>query len=416
MDFNENQIESTLRRAPKPAPPAGLAMKITEAMRKEQRRAGGALGKSGTGLTLGRASAGGWRRWWPMALPAAVTAAFAVTWAVRQSEVGRLEEQVRSLREQVVEAPAVASTPAVAPAPGTMESGSSVDSAELERLRGLASGLTAEVAVVDDLRGQLAQATQQLASRRQQVSPEMRMAEDQRNRAQSIVCINNMKQLGLAVRLFATDNNDDFPRDIMGTTNYLGTPKVLVCPEDSGREAAENWGSFTVANLSYEFLASGPGTHEIEPTRVMFRCPIHGHVTLCDGSVQQSVATKHPEALVWRNGKLFFENEVPVTGPNAPPPQHGMSDEMRARYGLPPRIKGKTTTVDASGNVVEVDDPGQFVVTGGPNPQASGRTNGEPPRYLMSPELMKRYGLVPNPPLEQSTEAPAPSPEAPPPN
>jgi hypothetical protein len=41
---------------------------------------------------------------------------------------------------------------------------------------------------------------------------------------------------------------------------------------------------------------------------VLFRCPIHGHITLCDGSVQARVALEHPDWLVVRKGKLYLEH------------------------------------------------------------------------------------------------------------
>jgi len=57
--------------------------------------------------------------------------------------------------------------------------------------------------------------------------------------------------------------------------------------------------------MSYEFLAAS-GT-DTEPQRVMFRCPIHGNVTLCDGSVQRGIAKTHPERFIERDGKLFLQ-------------------------------------------------------------------------------------------------------------
>ncbi|HVR36940.1 MAG TPA: type II secretion system protein [Methylomirabilota bacterium] len=72
-------------------------------------------------------------------------------------------------------------------------------------------------------------------------------------RAQRIACVNNLKQVGLSFRLFATDNNDRFPflvpinqggsseYRLVGQSNYvhyaqmsneLSTPKVVICPSD----------------------------------------------------------------------------------------------------------------------------------------------------------------------------------------
>ena len=72
-------------------------------------------------------------------------------------------------------------------------------------------------------------------------------------RAQRINCVNNMKQIGLAFRMWSNDHNEKFPQwvdpsdgghkngadpggspyDIMLTMrNELVSPKVLACPSD----------------------------------------------------------------------------------------------------------------------------------------------------------------------------------------
>src|ERR1019366_909837 len=113
-------------------------------------------------------------------------------------------------------------------------------------------------------------------------------------------------------------NVDLTPPDIISMTNEMGSPKILCCPSDKGRQAAKNWGSYTAANCSYEYLA--PTAPETEPTRVMFRCPIHGNVGLIDGSVQGGIAKARPDLIVQRDGKLYYpELPEPVQGAPAPP-------------------------------------------------------------------------------------------------
>jgi prepilin-type N-terminal cleavage/methylation domain-containing protein/prepilin-type processing-associated H-X9-DG protein len=86
-------------------------------------------------------------------------------------------------------------------------------------------------------------------------------------KAVRIKCVNGLKQIGIAFRVFATDNGDRYPMnvstneggsaDYLGTTdtagavqtwthfwvmsNELTTPKVLICAADSGRYEATNW-------------------------------------------------------------------------------------------------------------------------------------------------------------------------------
>jgi hypothetical protein len=131
-----------------------------------------------------------------------------------------------------------------------------------------------------------------------------------RERAQSISCINNMKQVGLAFRVYATGHGDRFPfnvpsqeggiMELSGTgaegfdrdaarifqvlSNELGSPKVLVCPADSSKTSAPDFQHLLAANVSY-LVRSGTNVDEINPSEVLARCPIHGTQVLCDGSV-----------------------------------------------------------------------------------------------------------------------------------
>src|SRR5687768_890077 len=81
-------------------------------------------------------------------------------------------------------------------------------------------------------------------------------------KAQRIKCVNNLKNVGLGFRIFATDNSDRFPMEIAvsegGTSdnignaaliythfqalsNELSTPKIVICPSDAGKIEATNW-------------------------------------------------------------------------------------------------------------------------------------------------------------------------------
>lgn len=85
-------------------------------------------------------------------------------------------------------------------------------------------------------------------------------------KAQRIKCVNNLKNVGLAFRIFATDNSDRFPmtvstneggsaeyavisalgdanifRHFAALSNELSTPKIVVCPSDGDRTEANNF-------------------------------------------------------------------------------------------------------------------------------------------------------------------------------
>jgi hypothetical protein len=107
-----------------------------------------------------------------------------------------------------------------------------------------------------------------------------------KDRAQTINCVSNMKQIGLAARMWSNDHNEKFPPDFLSMSNELFSPKILVCPGDSSKTRVTNWSEFGPENVSYEYLE--PGIDEgVALQKVVFQCPIHGNVGLGDGSVQQ---------------------------------------------------------------------------------------------------------------------------------
>ena len=88
--------------------------------------------------------------------------------------------------------------------------------------------------------------------------------------AYRIKCINNMRQVGLASRLFSNDHGDKYPWQVSpgeggsmdaanqqaywhyrALSNELVTPKILLCASDSGRSAATTFDVMLDAHLSY---------------------------------------------------------------------------------------------------------------------------------------------------------------------
>ena len=153
-----------------------------------------------------------------------------------------------------------------------------------------------------------------------------------KKKAQRINCVNNLKQCGLAFRIWEGDNGDKYPmavaNDKGGTmdfntgadtfrhfqvmSNELSTPKILACPADT-RTAANFFSRLKNQNVSYfvgleandanpqMFLdgdrnltadnAPENGILKLVPgQRVSWTAAIHGNqgnVGLSDGSVQQ---------------------------------------------------------------------------------------------------------------------------------
>jgi len=91
-------------------------------------------------------------------------------------------------------------------------------------------------------------------------------------KAQRIACANNLKQTGLAMKLWADSNDGKYPWKLdqslgggkpNGTdnakanlqfsivSNELASTKVLLCPSDVRRDAATNFASIALTNVSY---------------------------------------------------------------------------------------------------------------------------------------------------------------------
>lgn len=115
-----------------------------------------------------------------------------------------------------------------------------------------------------------------------------------KSKAHRTACINNLKQVGIGLRMWATDNDGKFPWQVLvddgGTlvtapapgvdavysewadhfracSNELATPKILVCPTDKARMALDIW-SYVAGedNVSYYV---GLSAKESEPMTLL---------------------------------------------------------------------------------------------------------------------------------------------------
>jgi len=161
-----------------------------------------------------------------------------------------------------------------------------------------------------------------------------------KTKAQRIACINNLKQIGIATRIYATDNQDRFPWHVpqaeggtaeiatpksdtdavldsngrpifdanawlhfLALSNELSNPKVLRCPTDESRTQANSFSSqkprgaagrnvipFGQKAVSY-WLRTDPEVDVARPNEIVAVCPHHDgqfNVLLADSSVQQT--------------------------------------------------------------------------------------------------------------------------------
>ena len=89
-------------------------------------------------------------------------------------------------------------------------------------------------------------------------------------KAQRIKCVSNLKQDGIALRMWSNEYGDKFPWQVAladggtgdaskaDTWNHffvakeeLSTPKVVACPSDTTKTVSSDWGAFNNANVSY---------------------------------------------------------------------------------------------------------------------------------------------------------------------
>ncbi len=83
-----------------------------------------------------------------------------------------------------------------------------------------------------------------------------------KSKAQTIACINNMKQLALGVRMYATDHNNQLPPAATwcdAVQKYVGNPKVFCCPSDPNRRSA----------YAFNAKLDGKKDNEIDPQTVL---------------------------------------------------------------------------------------------------------------------------------------------------
>lgn len=106
---------------------------------------------------------------------------------------------------------------------------------------------------------------------------------DYSKQAQNIDCVNNLKQIGLASRVWAGNHDDVLPAGVpvikggamemirtggvvqafLVMSNELSTPAIFLCPSDRERSYAWTLGSLSSSNVSYFFGADA--TNDLNP-------------------------------------------------------------------------------------------------------------------------------------------------------
>ena len=107
-------------------------------------------------------------------------------------------------------------------------------------------------------------------------------------KAQGAACISNLKQLGLAARIWANDHRDELPEKFVDMATELKTMKITFCPRDK----------------AMQYIILSPGASQKDPSVVYAICPIHNHVVLVDGTVRPASEVDRDERGIWRTKKV----------------------------------------------------------------------------------------------------------------
>jgi hypothetical protein len=284
--MNNIEIENILSHAPRPTVPAGLVKQIqaeialpSTAPESKQRERQNPL-----------------RRWFPALAFGVVMLSCAILMAVQANWSANLKRENASLRAEVAELPQLREKHAAweqAQAKHDDLIHLRRDNDELHQLQVEAAqsrNLPARIEQLQSENKRLAAAPMPSATTTNATS----FFEDARAESERIRCVNNLKQIGLAMRIWSGENGDRYPASFLLASNEMNVTQILVCPSDTARQTFARLGfaKFQEEMTSYKFTMH-PEDDAQYPQCIIARCPIHGNYLLADGSVQQ-INLKNP--------------------------------------------------------------------------------------------------------------------------
>jgi hypothetical protein len=304
--MNDKNIENLLFQAPKPAAPNGLLKQLEAEIALPSAKLESKPREWRHPL----------RRWFPALAFGMLMLSCALMIAVQASWSTNLKRENEALRTTTAELPQLREQHAA------LEQAQAKHD-ELAQLRRDNDELHQLQAEVGKLRGIPAQ-IQQLQNENKRLAAEARLSgtnasdvlkalEDAQARAARIQCVNNLKQVGLAFRIWGGDNGDKYPTSFIVMSNELSTTKILVCPSDQERQpfASLGFGEFQDNMSSYQ-LTGQPDDGKLSfPQCIIAKCPIHLNYLLADGSVQQINPAKPQYHEVQKDGRWYLQELQP---------------------------------------------------------------------------------------------------------
>jgi hypothetical protein len=299
--MNDTDIENILFQAPKPPAPTGLLQQLQAEIALPSAKVESQRREWQNPL----------RRWFPWMAFGVLMLSCVIMIAAQASSSANLKRENELLRTATAELPQlrdqhVALEQAQAKHDELLQLRK--DNEELHQLQAEVAQLRTLSTKIQQLQNENKRLAAAQATSANAVGSE-KFFDDAETEAERVRCVNNLKQVGLALRVWAGDNNDKYPTSLVVMSNELSTPKILICPGDKARQP---YGSLTFSQFqdnmtSYQFKLQ-PDDEEF-PDCIIAWCPIHHNYLLADGSVQQI----NPEKVVIRQkeGRWYLEQVLP---------------------------------------------------------------------------------------------------------
>lgn len=295
--MNDTAIESALFHAPKPVAPPELLQRLQAAI---------VLPRPSEAIELPRIRHNPLRHWFPalafslILLSCAIMVAVQVNWSTNLKRQNEKLQAITAALPQLQEQHAVWEK-------------SLAQQQELEQLRKdneEVHQLQAEVARLQNVPAEIQRMRNE--NRRLSLAPATsnfasgaNFFDETQRENDRIHCVNNLKQLGLAVRIWAGDHNGKDSISLVAMSNELSTVKILICPNDKARQPylSLSWSEFKDEMTSYQYLPQPDD--DAHPDCIVAKCSIHNNYLLADGSVHQINPAKFHE--VQRDGRWYLE-------------------------------------------------------------------------------------------------------------
>ncbi|HEY0455424.1 MAG TPA: hypothetical protein VGE41_03565 [Verrucomicrobiae bacterium] len=266
MNMPIEKIESLLRQAPRPAAAEGLLARLDAEIRLPQRHASRSTAHSGPSF---------FRRWIPALSLALWLLASVIILAIETGAVRELRRENEKLKAELAQRNSAA-LPGVGTETRQLDQFQS-EKGEIEKLLLTVADLNRSLQDMQRVQRENMAQAQGAAANANGPAETRDYFDVASEREDRLECVQRLKQVGLAMRMWANDHGDVFPNDYQSLSNELVRMELTTCPRDN--------------KSVFEFVS--PGGNEVDPWVVLTHCAFHHNVGLSDGSVQQIGTNKH---------------------------------------------------------------------------------------------------------------------------